>query len=151
MKRIKKLSAFTPHIVNGATAREMAVPEAPLPPAPPQMNNPVGPPPGEPVLPVDFAGYIDLAKKVSRGALTDKAQLWATMALATAMNRQADLLEELVTFFYPEETEKSEGVEGEPVPSRASEAIADGIGLAFSGIVAGSSEVQSIIAKIGKK
>lgn len=68
--------------------------EKPLPPPPPQMGQPVGPPPPEKPLPTTFEGYVDLAKQVSRGAMTDKAQLWVMLAQATATNRLADALEQ---------------------------------------------------------
>lgn len=139
MKRLKTSPPSFPH-VNGATAREVAVPEVPeIVQAPPT--------PGEVALPTSFEGYVELAKRVSRGAMTDKAQLWATLALAAAADRQADLLEELIALFDVEEAEPDE-VE---LPSRFSEAIADGITLAVSGIVAGSEDVQAIVAKLGQK
>jgi len=72
--------------------------EQELPPPPPQMNAPVGPPPPPGEIPNDYQGYVDLAKKASRGAMTEKALIWVGLAQAAAMNRIGDLLEELVEF-----------------------------------------------------
>ncbi len=84
------------------------------------VTNPVPPGP-EPFIPSDYAGYVEKAKVVSRGAMTDKAQLWAMLAQAEATNRLADLLEEFLTFVNPDE------LEGEELPSGLSAAIADGL------------------------
>ncbi len=94
----------------------------PLPPAPPQLNAPVGPPPPEVVLPTTFEGYIELAKKVSRGEMTDKALIWVGMGQAEATNRIANALEELLGFLNPSQDES-----GEEHPSGLAAAIADGI------------------------
>ncbi len=102
------------------------------PPLPVQMNAPVGPPPPIEELPTDFEGYIDLAKQVSRGVMTDKAQLWAMLAQATQLERIARALENLVDFTdAPEVPVSQDGpIEFDVVPSRLAEAIADGIRLA---------------------
>ncbi len=102
-----------------------------LPPAPAQINAPVGPPPVAAPLPEDYAGYVALAKRVSTGAMTDKALLWATLALADATNRQANFLAELVNALHPTETELPDGTLDE-VPPGLSMAISDGIVMALS-------------------
>jgi len=70
--------------------------DEPLPPPPPQMNAPVGPPPQAVELPTDYEGYVDLAKRVSRGSMTDKALIWVGLAQAQATYEVAGLLAELV-------------------------------------------------------
>ena len=72
--------------------------EAPLPAAPAQFSMPVGPPPPEVALPDTYEGYIELAKKVSRGAMTDKANLWIQLAQAAALKEIADQLGDLLMF-----------------------------------------------------
>jgi len=108
MKPVKmKRPTFAPNVSNGVpthavSAAEAFVPESkkepPLPPPPPQMTAPVGPPPVAAELPTDYEGFVELAKKVSRGAMTDKALLWANLAQAAAQNRIADQLDELLEF-----------------------------------------------------
>jgi len=71
--------------------------EAPLPPAPPQMNNPVGPPPAAVPEPKTFEELMVVALK-ARGGRLDFAQFWASMAQASATKQVADRLEELVVF-----------------------------------------------------
>lgn len=120
--------------LNGSTSPVQAPAETPPPPLPPQMNAPVGPPPPHPELPMDYEGFMELAKKVSRGTMTDKAQLWVGMALADALNRLADGVWELVGALHPTEIELPNG-DTEEAQSVLSDAIADGLILASEATV----------------
>lgn len=71
--------------------------ETPLPPAPPQINAPVGLPPPPVEVPSDFDGFLSTALKV-RGGRLDMAQFWAVCAQAAATKLVADRFEELLVF-----------------------------------------------------
>jgi len=109
-------------------------PLAPLPPAPPQMNRPVGPPPVEEKIPTDFEGLLELATKVGLGAMTNKAQVWATLAQAVAVNRQSDLIEELLEFIGARDGEHHDAE-----PPRLGDQIADGL------VMAGDHVLRSLV------
>ena len=107
MKRIR-LAMPTPAKV---TVTKFEAPEKPpAPPSPPTVQvshafepgtttdiYPAQPPaPPEVVFPEvgDFKGYYEFAKRAGKGPFTDKAQLFATLALASAVNRLGDLFED---------------------------------------------------------
>lgn len=110
-------------------------PQAPL--AGPPMNRPVGPPPPEVELPTTFEGFVDLAKKVSRGTMTDKALIWVGLAQAMALNRIGEELTELVDALHS--TEKQ--------PSLLGENIADGLSMALSSMVPGIGNAEVLMSK----
>jgi len=84
---------------------------------------PIGPPPQETPLPDDFEGYVELCKMVSRGAMTDKALIWATLAQAVAQKALADRMEELLEYLgaYDENEEELDE------PPRFADQIAMGV------------------------
>ena len=82
--------------------------EAPLPPAPAQMNAPVGPPPPPAKDPETFEEIFALALKARSGRL-DFAQFWASLAQAQALNRAADRLDELMDYLGARDTEDEVG------------------------------------------
>jgi len=82
--------------------------EAPLPPAPAQMNAPVGPPPPAVKDPETFEEIFALALKARSGRL-DFAQFWASLAQAQALNRAADRLDELMDYLGARDTEDEVG------------------------------------------
>lgn len=71
--------------------------QVPLPPPPPQMLAPVGPPP-EAVIPVDYDGYITLARSSPNRMSSDSKMFWAMMAQAAAQKEIAERLGELLEF-----------------------------------------------------
>jgi hypothetical protein len=74
------------------------------------MNAPVGPPPQAVELPTDYQGYVDLAKRVSRGSMTDKALIWVGLAQAQATKEVADRLDELLEMLAEQWSEPEEPV-----------------------------------------
>ncbi len=93
---------------NVLLVESIVVPAVPAGPPPPSDN------PADPgyVYPTTAEGFLKLSIQAGKGPLTDKAQLWATVA-------QTMLLEELVGFLRRAEDNET--------PSGLAEAIADGI------------------------
>ncbi len=132
-------TVFAPHTVPPVHAPQLPPTGAAIgPPEPEQLtlvdgpipSTPVEvapvPPPPEPPLPETYEGFIELAKQVSKGPMTDKAHLWVRMAQAQSSYRIANALEELIDILQPEEVELENG-DFEEAPSVLSGAIAEGI------------------------
>lgn len=125
--------------------------EAPLPPPPPQFNRPVGEPPAPRELPKTFEECEERARQAANGQI-EKAQLWATLANAHAMNKAADKLDALNEFLgVYDETEEDDQEDGEePLNPRLADVIAEGLMNAASVVkddILSSALVQQILIK----
>jgi len=99
-----------------------------LPPGPPQMNKPVGPPPPPVELPRNFEECIDTARRAAGGQI-EKAHLWAVLAQAHATKQLADKVDALNEYLgVYDEADPDDKEDGENTPEpRLADAIAEGI------------------------
>jgi hypothetical protein len=99
-----------------------------LPPGPPQMNKPVGPPPAPVEAPRTYEECFEMARRAATGQ-TEKAHLWAMLAQAQATKQLADKLDALNEYIgVYDETDPDDKDDGEDSPEpRLADAIAEGI------------------------
>lgn len=75
------------------------VDEKPIPPMPPHIGKPVGPPPGPVKPPEGFDELFAMALKLRSNGKPGMMDFWARMAQADALNRVAINLERMNEFF----------------------------------------------------
>lgn len=73
--------------------------EKPLPPMPPHIGQPVGPPPGPVKAPEGYDELFAMALKLRSNGKPGMMDFWASMAQADALNRIAINLERMNEFF----------------------------------------------------